>query len=446
MAEFLNQLVQTGALAVPNPMAAYQNALKAKAMQTQIRSAEVGIRGQQLDNETKLLEMGRGYLQMVGNLDDYDAFKEMMVKSGMNPRILPDFDSEEDFNDRFPAWREGALIAADTIYKSKMTGVEEAKKAAATLPYDLAKIEAKKKTPEEVAAEAKAKAEAELPYEKEKIAYREGLKAAKSPAELTRAALRGDKEAKAILDEMQKNKVEVARAMGEAQVGAKIGIVDVEGVAQSILDGRETIENVKNTFGVPVQEAVRASVLEKDPEFNFVKPRIKLSSIKTSLSQQQKQRGMMGSFVKNLNKQIDRIDEVMKDVISRVGIRAVDLPKRELIRRFKGSGYENVLEAYMLEISNEIGKLSTGSAASIRELSTDAQERWAKIHDPNLSLKELKKILDETRLMANMRIDSTDEEIEETLDMLDNVRKPRGDIKETEKEKPKRRFKILRVE
>jgi len=151
---------------------------------------------------------------------------------------------------------------------------------------------------------------------------------------------------------------------------------------------------------------------------------------------------MMGSFVKNLTKQLDRTDEMMKDVISRIGVRAIDLPMREIKTRVKGSGHEKALEAYLIEISNEIGKLSTGSAASIRELSTDAQERWAKIHDPNLSFKQLKIILDETRKMADMRLESTDNEITETMGLLDNIREER---KEPE-QKPSGRFRILKVE
>lgn len=281
-----------------------------------------------------------------------------------------------------------------------------------------------------------------MPVEDQKKKYMDSGKGT-SEAELTRASLKGDPEAKAILNAMQDRKIDIARAGGEAMIDAKIGVVDTEGVARAVIDGRETIENVKNTFGVPVQEAVRAAVLEKDPEFNFVKPRIKLAAVKSSLMLQQKQRGMMGSFVKNLNKQLTRVDTVIKDVISRIGVRGIDLPLRELNVRFKGSGHEKVLESYLIEISNEIGKLSTGSSASIRELSTDAQERWAKIHDPNLSFKELKKILDETQTMANMRLDSTDEEINETLGMLDNIREER---KPSKKEKPKRRFKILSVE
>jgi len=267
------------------------------------------------------------------------------------------------------------------------------------------------------------------------------IKEGMSNADLTKRALAGDKESVDILNDLHARALEKAEKTGLAAIEAKMSIIDIEGTARSVVDGREDFSQVKNTFGVAVQEAVRKQVLKYDPTFNFNKPRIKAKAIQGSLSAQHKQRGMMGSFVKNLNKQLDRVDTIMEDVIKRVGVRAIDLPKREFITKFVGSGHEKVLEAYMVEISNEIGKLSTGSAASVRELSTDAQERWAKIHDPNLSIKEMKIILEETQQMANMRLDSTDEEISETMKQLDNLRMKKG-------LPPKdggSRFKIIRV-
>ncbi len=136
-------------------------------------------------------------------------------------------------------------------------------------------------------------------------------------------------------------------------------------------------------------------------------------ALSKSLANQERSRGMMGGFVNNLNQQIDRVNEIYKD-IQRIGIRGLDKPLRELKVRAAGSGQERVIEAYLTEISNEIAKLSTGSQASIAELSVGAQDRWNKIHDPNLSLKELVKILDETKQMASMRIKSADKEIEST--------------------------------
>lgn len=145
------------------------------------------------------------------------------------------------------------------------------------------------------------------------------------------------------------------------------------------------------------------------------------SALGKSLANQQKIYNMMGSFVRNMDQQISRVKKIGDDLVNRVGTRALDLPLRELKTRFKGSGNEAILEAYTLEISNEIGKLSTGSSASIRELSVDAQERWAKIHDPNLSLGELIKVLDETKHMGAMRMEGAKDEIESTKYTMEEI-------------------------
>ncbi|HSW40418.1 MAG TPA: hypothetical protein VLL97_13095 [Acidobacteriota bacterium] len=148
-------------------------------------------------------------------------------------------------------------------------------------------------------------------------------------------------------------------------------------------------------------------------------------ALKGSLNFQQKSYNMASSFANNLNHQMDKVDKLMAE-LDRTGIRAVDLPWRKLKTRFVGSGREQELESYLMEISREIGKLSTGSQASVAELSVGAQEKWDKVHDPNLSLPELKKVLNATRDQANMRMKSLRDEIAKTRTALKNVGKVPG--------------------
>jgi hypothetical protein len=126
---------------------------------------------------------------------------------------------------------------------------------------------------------------------------------------------------------------------------------------------------------------------------------------------------MMGGFVNNINQQVARVDEIAKD-LDRSGLRLLDVPIRELKTRAVGSGKERVVEAYLIEISSEISKLSSGSAASVAQLPVETQKMWNKIHDPNLSLKELKVILAETKQMANMRLKSVEDELKNSESRL----------------------------
>ncbi len=122
-----------------------------------------------------------------------------------------------------------------------------------------------------------------------------------------------------------------------------------------------------------------------------------------SLRNMRKQEAPMEAFVLNINKQIAKLQTLYKPG-DRTGLRLMDLPIRELRMRAKGSGEEAVKASYLLEISNEIGKLSSGSSASIQQLSDSAKEDWKRVHDPNLSGKEILKVVNATRDQANMRL------------------------------------------
>ncbi len=122
-----------------------------------------------------------------------------------------------------------------------------------------------------------------------------------------------------------------------------------------------------------------------------------------SLSNMTKQEAPMSAFVGNINRQIEKVRQLY-DNNDRVGLRLIDKPVRDLKLLAKGSGDEAVKASYLLEISNEIGKLSSGASASVQQLSDSAKEDWKKVHDPNLSFKEIMKVVNATRDQANMRI------------------------------------------
>jgi hypothetical protein len=122
-----------------------------------------------------------------------------------------------------------------------------------------------------------------------------------------------------------------------------------------------------------------------------------------SLKNMKKQEAPMDAFVLNINRQIDKIQQLFNNN-DRVGIRLLDKPLRDIAVLAKGSGEEAVKASYLLEISNEIGKLSSGASGSVQQLSDSAKEDWKKVHDVNLPLKEIIKIVNATRDQANMRI------------------------------------------
>jgi hypothetical protein len=139
-----------------------------------------------------------------------------------------------------------------------------------------------------------------------------------------------------------------------------------------------------------------------------------------SLKNMAKQEAPMAAFVGNINKQIDKVAQLYNNN-DRVGLRLIDLPIRELKVRAVGSGDEAVKASYLLEISNEIGKLSSGASGSVQQLSDSAKEDWKKVHDVNLPFSEIMKIVNATRDQANMRIQSWRDAKEEVRGSIQGI-------------------------
>jgi len=132
-----------------------------------------------------------------------------------------------------------------------------------------------------------------------------------------------------------------------------------------------------------------------------------------SLAQQEKQRGAMGGFVRNLDKQVARVEK-LSNSLSTFDTRLLNVPLRAVRGRIAGSPDQAKYEMYLTEIESEIGKLATGSTGSVKELSEGAQEKWAKIHDKNLSIKDMLELLKETSHAGHLRMESVQEEIKDT--------------------------------
>ena len=113
----------------------------------------------------------------------------------------------------------------------------------------------------------------------------------------------------------------------------------------------------------------------------------------------------MGSFVDNIGMQVEKVAQLSEDLRT-FDTRLLNVPLRMLRGKILGSPLQAKYDMYLTEIESEIGKLATGSAASVAELSQGAQEKWAKIHDKNLSWNDMVKLLDESSHAAKMRVSS----------------------------------------
>ena len=169
-----------------------------------------------------------------------------------------------------------------------------------------------------------------------------------------------------------------------------------------------------------------AEYTQKFLEENGLRPedvnniRQEVSANATSIKTQQKNRDMASSFVKNISGQLIEIEKLYND-IDRTNAKIANVPIRALNTQIKGSGKEQALASYLMEVSREIGKLSTGSQASIAELSVEAQKKWDKVHDGSLPWREIKEVLKATKDQSDIRLQSMDNAISELQARNDTV-------------------------
>lgn len=225
---------------------------------------------------------------------------------------------------------------------------------------------------------------------------------------------------------LSSGKVEQVSAGPTGSSGVGDAHFDPELVADAVEAGRQNLQSVESRGG---RRSAVVSVLEKRRQERDQEPvdyealTADNKALTSSITQQEKVIGAMGSFVKNIEKQVNRVKELAPKVAS-FDARLLNVPLNWFLTRVAGTPERNIYDMYITEIENEIGKLATGSSASIAELSTSAQEKWAKIHDKSLSVNDMIKLLEESSHAGKMRMESAEEQIAETRQRMRNRPKP----------------------
>jgi flagellin-like hook-associated protein FlgL len=179
--------------------------------------------------------------------------------------------------------------------------------------------------------------------------------------------------------------------LGRGKAVAKIRARIVKSAASQALGSKVFGEEDVEPDKTPAQAALEVIGSQSDTK-----------AIQGSLNFLDKQLAAMGSFVANIEMQVDKVAELSKD-LKTFDIRLLNWPLRTVRGKIIGSSLQAKYDMYLTEIEGEIGKLATGSSGSIAELSATAQEKWAKIHDKNLSVKDMLSLLEETKNAAKMR-------------------------------------------
>lgn len=227
--------------------------------------------------------------------------------------------------------------------------------------------------------------------------------------------------------------------------------VNLTGRVPSVGRGKEATKTRIAILKSAAQQALNSQIPGSDPKsdktpseaaLDAVTAQADTKSIQGSLNFLEKQLGAMGSFVTNLESQIDKVSSLSDD-LKTYDTRLLNVPLRTLRGKITGSPLQAKYDMYLTEIESEIGKLATGSSASIAELSTTAQEKWDRIHDKNLSVADMLSLLEETKNAARLRRESVINQLKKTRDRMKT-----RDYNEENNDKSDRspKFKILKVE
>ena len=188
-------------------------------------------------------------------------------------------------------------------------------------------------------------------------------------------------------------------SLGRGKESTRVRVAIAKSAAQQALGSKN--------FG---DEDPEPNLTPMDAALSIVASQSDTKAIQGSLNLLDKQLSSMGSFVSNIEMQIDEVSALSKDLTT-YDARILNMPLRLVRGRIKGSALQAKYDLYLTEIESEIGKLATGSTASVAELSASAQERWAKIHDKNLSVSDMLELLEETRAAAKMRKKSVETQL-----------------------------------
>lgn len=188
---------------------------------------------------------------------------------------------------------------------------------------------------------------------------------------------------------------------------------DIDTVASLLAQGKIDAADLSKRGGNAQIAQIYKRAQEINPEFDPRGTKAANAAYQATLSQQEKQRGAVGSFVKNIDAQIGAVNDIFK-YLQRTDARGLNIPIRELKTRLIGSGLENKYDMFISEISAESSKLSQSAAQSIAQLPEGSRQKWEKIHDLNLPISEMKLLLEGTKDMGKIRLKSLDDEITDT--------------------------------
>lgn len=253
-------------------------------------------------------------------------------------------------------------------------------------------------------------------------------KTAKSKMDLMMEASEGNLESEKKLAKIVEFESKSAKTMSTAQTEGKMEAVkkaiNIPSLVKGVQSGRVSPMMIKNTMQVPVQSMVMAQVLTDNPDFNILSMEAKKDALTKSYGKLNLRHMFMKTFVANIDAQVVSLEGKYKEIEEagkRIGVRAFDMPLRDLKKKLIGAGEERVVDMFLMEISRETTKLAQGATESIAMLGEEEMKRWDAVHDGSLSINEIRKVLSATKELGGIRMKTFEDTLAVNWDMLNDI-------------------------
>lgn len=181
--------------------------------------------------------------------------------------------------------------------------------------------------------------------------------------------------------------------------------------AKAIREGRQVMSAVPSFRGM----RDRVTYLLENPDvttnpdakpISYVGDIAESKASSTSLSFITKQLDMTESFIKTIDNNIDQFKNHITDMATRHNVdrgRLMNMGVRTYLKKFEGDADVNIYDMLVNAISTENAKLQAGGAGSVAQVAEGARTEMEKVHDKDMPIKEMLKLMEATRKEGDNR-------------------------------------------
>lgn len=210
---------------------------------------------------------------------------------------------------------------------------------------------------------------------------------------------------------------------------------DVRAAARAVLEKRRTLGSVEARGGLRTRvqaEVERLSRAEGMEPINYNADETDAKSARASQVFTTKQMDATESFLRTIDNNIGQLEDHIKQFASRHGMdenRVLNMGIRAFNEKLIGDADFNIYDMLTSAISTENAKLQAGGAQSVAQVAEGMRTDMGRIHDKNLPVSEMLKLMRATRREGENRKRAISDQLETTRERSRETRRRPSEYK-----------------